>query len=1008
MIAAHALMLDEQARKVTEAGFKKFQESQDHQLDHLRQDSWDVVQRWEERLSDLPRMKKGMLELCNISIGWQDQLALESATIQAFLRTGMDERATRVLELPAIRAMIPHHKEAYASEARRKNITQMLESLSRNKTVLKECSEKVVGKKACVVAAVEPLLQQLTQLTEAIAAAGEEVGPTKEQTTLLQQLNEKITKLELGFEKSDEVEELDDISTAIMKTFMSMDGVLNEEEAVVTRVVAEETFFNTVLAAQKKKTEAEDMKKKMLYMFENNSAEVGRAACDAAVGIMAKICVEPENREYRNINSTSRSSPIQAIFKARGGFDVVNGLGFYQGAGVWTLPSDISVHNLQVGCEYMCVLLGIPDRILLLKVQANQGQSIAQDLLKQMMTSEDATNATTVEDQQDALRDAADNMHQLDNSKEDGNHGEDWENRDGEDDEMMDVIRLKPPEDSAEEKALTQLFKKLDKDDGGSLSADEMIVAMHEFNIDADRPSAARLLVEVEAYGEEGMRLEAFRKSMMALLLEPVEEEDPFEGMDEEQVARLKKMLQSMFNGQMAHGWEQWKNHVDRQQISRTGALENYKRVCQVLTISPSISTLFLRFLQSRGEDRIDLSNRGMSPLAFKAFACGMTGWAPDFVNIEKMSKVPKDFVLANPEETFSVRCDPCVNVFELRKLGACVPLCKLDMSNNAGGPESARDLKPVLLNSFGCLTQFNLSGNNIGEEGGQFISEALLASNGPPLVRLELARNKMGDVGTAAVVKSLADSERIHSLTYLDLSGNDCGYEAAVELGRYVANAGCRILHLDIGWNLLRNDAAGQVFRGLVHNVTVMYLNVSWNGVDVASCSAIGEALKSACVLRELDLNHTNISGEGALLIAGGLKKNKHLRTIILDSNNIKQTGARALVKASLASQAHVDENGTERVIQMVDCNLQSVDSTSFNKAEPAGKYSLDLDDASDRTTFVELLALAYKGKVEITVAPPPEHHTHIPTHTHTHTHTHTYTQSNTHTHTRTEHKFS
>jgi len=67
------------------------------------------------------------------------------------------------------------------------------------------------------------------------------------------------------------------------------------------------------------------------------------------------------------------------------------------------------------------------------------------------------------------------------------------------------------------------------------------------------------------------------------------------------------------------------------------------------------------------------------------------------------------------------------------------------------------------------------------------------------------------------------------------------------------------------------------------------------------------------------------------------------------------------------------VDESGNERVISMVDCNLQSVDSTTFNKAEPAGKYSLDLNDAYDRSTFKELLRLVYAEKGAFAPQPMP-----------------------------------
>jgi Ran GTPase-activating protein (RanGAP) involved in mRNA processing and transport len=296
---------------------------------------------------------------------------------------------------------------------------------------------------------------------------------------------------------------------------------------------------------------------------------------------------------------------------------------------------------------------------------------------------------------------------------------------------------------------------------------------------------------------------------------------------------------------------------------------------------------------------------------------------------------VPKEYILMHPEESFAIRSDPCVNVFELRKDGACVPFTAMDLSNNAGGSECARDLMPLLTNTSRCLTHFSLSSNNIGETGALFLAEALIKTtetNAPPLFRLELARNKMGDKGTSKIITALQESPVIRTLTFFDANGNDCGLESSEALGKYLCDSKCQLEHLDVGWNLLRNESAVKLFDGLASNATVKYLNLSWNGMVNESCVAIGECLKT-CSLTELDLNHCNITGEGAMLLAPGLKKNKLLRKLILDHNNLKQSGARTLVKASLNSEGHLDEHGVSRIISMVDCNLHSVDSTTFNR---------------------------------------------------------------------------
>ena len=123
---------------------------------------------------------------------------------------------------------------------------------------------------------------------------------------------------------------------------------------------------------------------------------------------------------------------------------------------------------------------------------------------------------------------------------------------------------------------------------------------------------------------------------------------------------------------------------------------------------------------------------------------------------------------------------------------------------------------------------------------------------------------------------------------------------------GKYLSDTLCQVVHLDLGWNLIRGESSAQLFKGLSTNSSLKYLDIAWNGIDMESCGLLGECLHT-CVLEELDLNHCSITGAGALLIADGLKRNKLLRKITLDCNNLKQSGARALVKASLGVRLEI-----------------------------------------------------------------------------------------------------
>jgi hypothetical protein len=143
MIQAHATMLDEQAHEATKAGCEVFQENDHKRVEQLRKDSWDVVKHWEERLSSLPRIRKALTELCRISVGWKDELASHSALIGAILRTGLDERAQRVLALPEIRSMFEHHPLAFVSDGRRKKIGQTLDALFGKRLIIAQLRSRL-------------------------------------------------------------------------------------------------------------------------------------------------------------------------------------------------------------------------------------------------------------------------------------------------------------------------------------------------------------------------------------------------------------------------------------------------------------------------------------------------------------------------------------------------------------------------------------------------------------------------------------------------------------------------------------------------------------------------------------------------------------------------------------------------------------------------------------------------------------------------------------------------
>ena len=116
------------------------------------------------------------------------------------------------------------------------------------------CSDKVMEKRESIDTSLTPLRLQLMELSNVVHNCGES-GGTKEQLDQMHQLNENVAKLELSFEKSIEVEELDASSGAIIHTIVTMDAILNEEEECIQQVKLEENYIQTVVAKRKAKEE---------------------------------------------------------------------------------------------------------------------------------------------------------------------------------------------------------------------------------------------------------------------------------------------------------------------------------------------------------------------------------------------------------------------------------------------------------------------------------------------------------------------------------------------------------------------------------------------------------------------------------------------------------------------------------------------------------------------------------------------------------------------------------
>ena len=208
-------------------------------------------------------------------------------------------------------------------------------------------------------------------------------------------------------------------------------------------------------------------------------------------------------------------------------------------------------------------------------------------------------------------------------------------------------------------------------------------------------------------------------------------------------------------------------------------------------------------------------------------------------------------------------------------------------------------------------------------------ILSSLLHSN-EAVKTLLVGKGKMGDRGLVSLCSALRTNR---ALQKLGIGGNGVTSHGAIALSEFlrknnfnltslyiedndVGNEGARHLAESIGdfffgrygrmlsFSLVRagfSDAVGICFgNALAINRRLVHLDLGGNFVSDAGAEAIASALRRNPVLTTLDLRDNEVGNEGASALATVLgRDNKTLRSLALDDNFVKDSGARLFCKA-------------------------------------------------------------------------------------------------------------
>jgi hypothetical protein len=326
-------------------------------------------------------------------------------------------------------------------------------------------------------------------------------------------------------------------------------------------------------------------------------------------------------------------------------------------------------------------------------------------------------------------------------------------------------------------------------------------------------------------------------------------------------------------------------------------------------------------------------------------------------------------------------KMNPRISLMIRKNLTKC-----LEFQHQGMGDKMAK-LLASSLQDMPFISSINISDNNLTDDGLVPLLDAILGIK--TLLELDLSQNLLGPLTAAAMAQYIASSqcsvekltmqradvddfecERFvsaigvnKSLVNLDLSYNliggaenlntvmpdlITGGEAIADLLR---NKNCRLISLNLSWNLIRLDGAIDLASSLSINKSLIYLDLSYNSLGTNGGEALGDAIQQNSVLESLNVSNNSLDTVACLTICIGVIENIHLRHLIIDENPIGEQGAKAIMLVPTLI-------GSRLKISCRKCNIAIKDpKCTFDSDKVLNEYSLDLSKPFQRAVAITIL---------------------------------------------------
>jgi hypothetical protein len=321
---------------------------------------------------------------------------------------------------------------------------------------------------------------------------------------------------------------------------------------------------------------------------------------------------------------------------------------------------------------------------------------------------------------------------------------------------------------------------------------------------------------------------------------------------------------------------------------------------CIQENINPRPSLL----LRNNFSKELDLHHKGMS----NEFAKSLSKSLKELPSIESLN-------LADNRLTDEGLTPLLLQLSNLSSLG------ELNLSQNKIGKNSANALYEYLSSANCSLSSLILTQADIDDYECTRLIHSLFLNDGS-LIDLDLSKNEIGkretylsahhnhhnhqhhhkdkerntphfactDVTQEHYQRSRHPQDSHHHKIYRneDNFNSDEFKNGSYALGSFLASLDCKLLRLNLQWNMIRLDGGISLCQSLALNNSLIFLDLSYNSLGSQGGIAIGSSLLKNCCLETLNLSYNSIDAIGCITIIAGIVENRTLKKLILDGNPI------------------------------------------------------------------------------------------------------------------------